>query len=131
MAHPATFLGARNPRASAQWKGHGMASTVTNVDGSTFTVRSTAGIMGTLLTVRHSVIGTAGGQVLWDGPAYGTALYYLPGGGQMVRITHPKYEHASTLAEAKRVALAFFAESYADTVAHAEAEGIPVADCFR
>lgn len=101
-----------------------------NADGSSFTVRAVSGLIGTELRVSHSAIKTAGGTLLWDGPHYGTRLHYMPGGGQMVPITHSKYAHASTLAEARRLALAFFAESYADTLRHAEKEGIPVRDCF-
>jgi hypothetical protein len=103
-----------------------------NADGTTYSVRAVSGLMGTELRVSHSTIKTAGGTLLWDGPHYGTRLYYLPGGsgGQMVPITHSEYAHASTPAEARRLALAFFVESYAATLRHAEEEGIPVRDCF-
>lgn len=108
----------------------GKPATIRNADGSTFRATTQNGIMGTLVRVRHSAIGTAGGDILWDAP-YGTRLHYLPGGGQMVPITNDRYRSAATRAEAVRKALAFFGESYADTLKHAAAEGIDVRECFR
>lgn len=100
-----------------------------NADGSTFTATAKAGVMGTLLRVKHSTIPTAGGELLWDAP-YGSRLWYLPGKGQLVPISNDKYRAASSKADAVRKALAFFGDSYADTLKHAEQEGIPVRDCF-
>jgi hypothetical protein len=96
-----------------------------NGDGTTFTVRTFREIVQSRYVVTHSTIPTAGGTLLRIDDRM-----FLVARGQLVPIRHPEYDRASADKAGADAALRFFADSYRDTLAHAEAEGIPVRDCF-
>ena len=95
-------------------------------DGTTITVRSVKGIIGTEYREVPSRKRKAGAMLRIDG-----RMYAIFGPRQdLIPVRHPDYEYASSDAEGARKALAFFAEAAEGCIKHAEEEGIPVEQCY-
>ncbi|MFJ3974861.1 hypothetical protein [Streptomyces sp. NPDC090021] len=95
-------------------------------DGATIRVRIERGLTGdAVLHELNSNNWRGGGRIYWSGGAL-----YLMFGDELLQMQNSRYETAGTTAEAAEKALAFFTECAENCIRHAQAEGIPVRDCY-
>ena len=95
-------------------------------DGTTITVRTVRGIIGTEFQEVPSRKRKANTMIRID-----SRMYCLIGPRKdMIPVRHPEYSYAGSDAEGARKALAFFVECAEGCIAEAAKEGIPVEQCY-